>query len=253
MKKLLNKKGFTIIEVMVTLAVLGIVIVPLMTMFITSQKINNEGSKEYQSIQLAQKYMEEIKGMEAVNDLNILYNVPSDYSYTENADGSYDIESLPAKEFPFIVDIGVKPLTENSKVNISNVTSSETITITDTEVKKNNIPISDINNNNLDITLETDKIKIGEAAPFTLNPATLKIILKSDVTLNFINSEIVGKFYVENHDDDSGNTFNCSVNVYGGMPPNIYILDEVTTKEILYEITIKVDGKQILQSTKIFK
>jgi len=73
--------------------------------------------------------MEEIKGMTSVNDLSTLYNVTSDYSYTENADdGSYDIESLPAKEFPFYVSMRVEPLSDNSNADIH---YEETITITD--------------------------------------------------------------------------------------------------------------------------
>ena len=57
LKRILNQKGLTLVEIIVTLAVLGIVIAPLMSMFVTSQKVN----------QLAQKYMEEIKAMDTIS------------------------------------------------------------------------------------------------------------------------------------------------------------------------------------------
>ena len=67
LKRILNQKGLTLVEIIVTLAVLGIVIAPLMSMFVTSQKVNVESRKEYEAIQLAQKYMEEIKAMDTIS------------------------------------------------------------------------------------------------------------------------------------------------------------------------------------------
>lgn len=67
MKRFFNQKGLTLIEIIVTLAVLGVVITPLMSMFVTSQKVNVESRKEYEALQLAQKYMEEIKAMDTIS------------------------------------------------------------------------------------------------------------------------------------------------------------------------------------------
>lgn len=61
MKDKFNIKGLTLIEIIITLAILGVVVTPLMSMFVTSQKINIESEIKYRAIQLAQKYMEEIK------------------------------------------------------------------------------------------------------------------------------------------------------------------------------------------------
>lgn len=38
MMRIRNNKGLTLVEILITLAVLGIVIMPLMSMFFTSQK-----------------------------------------------------------------------------------------------------------------------------------------------------------------------------------------------------------------------
>lgn len=73
----------TLIEIIVTLAVLGIVIAPLMSMFVTSQKINVESRKEYEALQFAQKYMEEIKAMDPTLDISFF----SSYDYEDTSDG----------------------------------------------------------------------------------------------------------------------------------------------------------------------
>jgi len=56
-----NNKGLTLIEIIITLAVMGIVVMPLVSMFITSQRINNESQMKYDAVQIAQKHIEDIK------------------------------------------------------------------------------------------------------------------------------------------------------------------------------------------------
>lgn len=69
MKKLNSITGYTIIETMVTLTILGIVICPLCTLFIMSAKINRESNVEYKSLLAAQGLIEEIKATDEI-DLN---------------------------------------------------------------------------------------------------------------------------------------------------------------------------------------
>ncbi len=75
MKKLLSCcYGFTMVEVILSMAVLGIVIAPLMGIFVLSAKINRESSNEYKSFLEAQKYIEEIKAMESIDCTKFSYN-----------------------------------------------------------------------------------------------------------------------------------------------------------------------------------
>ncbi len=74
MNNVMNKRGLTVIEIIMTLAVLGVVICPLMNMFITSQRIINFSDNEYKSIQTAQMYMEEIKAMDELNTELYIFN-----------------------------------------------------------------------------------------------------------------------------------------------------------------------------------
>ena len=247
MKKLLNKRGFTIVEIIVTLAVLGIVIGPLMAMFITSQKINNEGSKEYKSIQLSQQYMEEIKGMEKIDELSN-YNT-SHYNYSKNGDGSYDIESLLATESPYVVKIEIKPVNNGIVVNDDSTVYGESIKITNDSVIRNSVKVYDIINNNVDMSVTANKEVVIGTDAFLPNPATVKIILESDVTLNFMNNKKVVEFYI----DDKDGVFDCSVNVFGGVSPKVFSIRNIAAKGILYNIVIKVDDQELVNSTKIFK
>lgn len=67
MNSLFNNKGLTLVEVIMTLAILGAVICPLMNILVISQKINSEGQKDYRLIQTAQYYMEEVRAMGGIN------------------------------------------------------------------------------------------------------------------------------------------------------------------------------------------
>ena len=74
MNRLFNNKGLTLIEVIMTLAILGLVICPLMNMLVLSEKINKEGHIENKSIQTAQYYMEEIRDMDEIDMGAYVYN-----------------------------------------------------------------------------------------------------------------------------------------------------------------------------------
>jgi prepilin-type N-terminal cleavage/methylation domain-containing protein len=67
MNRLFNNKGLTLVEVIMTLAILGAVICPLMNLLVISQKINGEGENEYRVIQTAQYYMEETRSMDEID------------------------------------------------------------------------------------------------------------------------------------------------------------------------------------------
>lgn len=69
-----NDKGLTLVEIIISIAVLGIVICPLMSMFLFSMKINNKSDFEYKTLSQAQYYMEEIKAMEYIDTIKYPYD-----------------------------------------------------------------------------------------------------------------------------------------------------------------------------------
>jgi prepilin-type N-terminal cleavage/methylation domain-containing protein len=61
MKIYMNKKGFTLMEVLIGIAILEILIVTTTTILFQINKINKKTSTNYECIKVAQSYMEEIK------------------------------------------------------------------------------------------------------------------------------------------------------------------------------------------------
>ena len=94
-----NNKGLTLVEILITIAVLGIVIIPLMSMFITSQKMNNESEMKYRAIQFAQEELETIKAMKQLDT--------DDDGYPPRGDGSYGYETSPDSE-GYTIDVKIE-------------------------------------------------------------------------------------------------------------------------------------------------
>ncbi|WMJ80843.1 type II secretion system protein [Clostridium sp. MB40-C1] len=57
-----KKKGFTLLEIVITLAILGIIIVPISNLVFTSVKTAKASEDKQKAANLAQKYIEQIKG-----------------------------------------------------------------------------------------------------------------------------------------------------------------------------------------------
>lgn len=256
MRKILNKNGFTIVEIIVTLAVLGIVIAPLMTMFITSQKINNEGSKEYKSIQLAQKYMEEIKAMDTFSYSSL------GYSRTESGSDYIYKKEIPESPNDYGATIVLKAVKETAAVE-STVDYDATLTINNTAVTYQHLtfpPYTISLSGDTDINVNETGIKIEETnIPYPLVSRKIKVVLSTNAIINIHNnlSDMV-ELYIHNLDSTN---YNCTVNVKKGsvqkINNNSIIPVAQTAKNILYDITITVKkGSEIINtinSTKIFK
>jgi len=66
----MNKKGFTLIELIITIAILMIILVPLTNMFVFSAKVSAQGREELDGISAAKKYIEEIKASDVLFNLD---------------------------------------------------------------------------------------------------------------------------------------------------------------------------------------
>lgn len=227
MKRILNQKGLTLVEIIVTLAVLGIVIAPLMSMFVTSQKVNVESRKEYEAIQLAQKYMEEIKAMDTISIGNFNNGV-----YEENegvGTFTWREESDDAK-----YDLIIKVM---GSVDGGSVSESPPVTYDFTESIDSDYTlnvISPLGYENIKIILERDNLDIN-----VTNKA-------SGHTVNLYIFSIEGENYAAKVNVTEG-----SVRVYKNEAR------ERKPDNLLYniEITVKRDTEEIntISGTTIFK
>lgn len=108
MKKHYNCKGFTLIEILLSLAILSIIIIPISSFFISSQKISRDSDIKFRSITLAQNYFEQIKskdfetiesieGIEWIGGFNPSEN---NIGIINNGDFKVEIKIEPVPEYP---------------------------------------------------------------------------------------------------------------------------------------------------------
>lgn len=76
-----NKKGYTLVELIITLAVVSIMIVPIFNAFLESNRVNLKSRRQISAAYLAQNELEDIKGMTRAQ-----FN-----TYDETDDGIFDI------------------------------------------------------------------------------------------------------------------------------------------------------------------
>lgn len=100
MKKKVNNKGFTLVEVIIAVAILGIVMIPIFQNLITSSRINQKGRKVLNATNMAQNVMEGfsafsgdeiIKAFASYDATNKLVIMPAGMnykSYGEISDGA---------------------------------------------------------------------------------------------------------------------------------------------------------------------
>jgi len=234
LRKLFNKNGFTLVEVIVTLAIISIVIGPLMAMLITSQKINNESEKEYKSLQYAQQYLEEIKAMDSIETSNYTQTLTT-------ADG-------------YKIDIVVSPSSVAEDVGEVTYDATMTINAEGNIIWKDNFLTDTIHmvDGMVDLTIDTDigksKIFIEKAEPKVLTAVAspkINIILYADTIINVLNCDGNVEFYL--NDDDK--KYNWNINVINGIAPIIHSIEMKTALDILYDIKISVTKDGITKTT----
>lgn len=257
MRGKINNKGLTLVEIIITLAVLGIVITPLMSMFVTSQKINAQSEIEYRAIQIAQKHMEEIKGMEYL-----------EYS-DEAGDEHYDERTVPDEngiirkvyerlnvdeEDNYTVDIEVIPDTykEESSGGGEEENKIKKIDITALQVICGSQEITF--SGDIDFTIDASALKIEDTAISDSSGTDIVII-----DLKELNKHDVVKMNVTNNTTDelqiniinNSEDFEFQLTVIKGKIGKKYIHGtippESSANNILYNVIIKVyrDGELV--------
>lgn len=230
-----------------------------MAMFITSQKINNEGSKEYKSIQLAQKYMEEIKAMDTFDNYTTLGYTRTDdgggYKYTKIIPGSTNdygatIEIESGKD----VDAGA-----DTPVDFDATMTIETALVKYL-IKDEAVPYSYSISGDIDIVINNTGLKIQGNEIISPLQKKIKVVLNKDAKIN-ISNNLTDEVELFIFNLDSEKLYNCTVNVEKGevkkINNNSIVPIEKTAKNILYNIKIEVkkgtESINTIEGTTIFK
>ena len=88
MKKMRNNRGFTLVELIIAVAILAIVITPLIANFIRSSKLNLKGRKYLNEMSLAQDIMEGLSGYTAEEIDYCIKDVKADTTGTKSLAGT---------------------------------------------------------------------------------------------------------------------------------------------------------------------
>lgn len=111
MKRFINNQGLTLVEIIITLGLLGALIGPLMNLVVVSQIMNSTGENETRLFQVAQYYMEETRSMDEIDMELFLYNSEkNNYErYISDAldDYSIEIRLIPARYGMHYIEVDV--------------------------------------------------------------------------------------------------------------------------------------------------
>lgn len=127
MKKNIEKNsGLTLVEVIMSFSILGIVIAPILSMFILAAKITVYSEKEYKTTQIAIQYIEEIKSNSNINKELYTYNSQNE-SYERCIDevlGNYGVKITIKSDASNLLHTIVVSILEEEKV-IKSVTATK--------------------------------------------------------------------------------------------------------------------------------
>lgn len=137
-----NNKGFTLIELIVTIGILSISLVPLSSMFIQSAKVNSMTSENYDATLVAQHYFEEIESIEDESDAGV-----KGYTY----DSSIKLFTKDISDGKFNVSIRLEAVSGTENQNTVNTFKSLTdecnilIKFNENKIWYDDLAISDVN------------------------------------------------------------------------------------------------------------
>lgn len=100
-KELKNSFGLSFVELLFTLAILGITMISISSLLVSTTKINKESEIQYQATLLAQRYLEKIKASDTVSVGKTVIN-------SDNTKATIDIieiEKYESKLYKIVVEI----------------------------------------------------------------------------------------------------------------------------------------------------
>lgn len=243
MKRLRIKKGLTLLEVIIAMAILSIIVTPILSLSLNATKMTAESEDKFKALTIAQRHMENIKS--------------PNYSGTFNDDSSE--KTFEDDDFKgFKITESIQPMKNYKFNNLDSNSNNEEITYdlnveygennnivwqeapnftVKSDASKKNITIENNNNKDVNVKIElrgNDSITINLINNSLNNKMNVYIIKTSENTSNYIIGESIGKMGIYS-------------NVFNDVVSN-------NSNYRLYKITIKVEkGGKILQNLEGYK
>lgn len=262
MKKNFNSKGFTLIEILLSLTILSIIIVPISSFFLTSQKISKDSDTNFKAITLAQSYFEMIKSMDNFEMIKSIDGI----EWIGEFDPSKKINGVKSEgDFKIEVNIEpVRPVGDEDKFkkikatnNIDDIEYDMKIVVISNNAAHifrngSDYPDSTINiDKELKITLKKEELKTSPKSIeiSNLEKDKVNIFIELNANMNFkisneSNNNQTLVFYIIK---EQNSIVNYDFNVKKGKVEKHEVIDsdenEESTDYILYYVNIKVYDK----------
>lgn len=227
-----HKKGFTLIEVILSIAILGIIISPILSLTLSTVKINKQSDDKLKAISLGQKNLEEIKSSEYILPANLALQINDNKS-----DSGFDIERTITPIMAYKFD-----------------DTTNTTVIYDAGVE-GDIPSNNIISSDLDIAyVAVNNLKIGLKAS-TNRDVNVKVKLDQNKTvnveLNNDSSRVLNVYFTKDSKDYSISSCTGKVKIFTNIPDEAQVMNN---KYRLYKIVIEVKKNGIsLQKIEGYK
>jgi prepilin-type N-terminal cleavage/methylation domain-containing protein len=266
MKFIKSKKGLTLIEIIISLAILSIIIAPILSLTLNSVKINKKSDEKMEALSLAQKKIEGIKSPKYIIDKSSYTQIGSELTrnYTEGAYKITETLLIPSQsqvvdEFSIITDNQADIVVKFDGPNIGVYDKDNGALIKDLGgISSSSIVEVKCDNSKLVLGLDEDyKFNIATVSNFEIN---MKIYLPNiNLKMNVMNFSDNGKLklhFVKQHESSqfSFNKFIGNVEYYSINPSNLP--NNNGDKYRLYEVKVKIEKistGEILQELKGYK
>ena len=113
-----NKKGYTLVELIITLAIVGIMVVPIFNAFIDANRVNLRSRRQISAAYLAQNTLEEIKGMPRYDFTKMDLDTSDTVDITDSSWSQIINEPITNGGTDFIVQTVITNITDDIGITI---------------------------------------------------------------------------------------------------------------------------------------
>lgn len=237
-----NKDGMTLIEILVTIAIIMVIIIPLSFLIIYSAKNNSKSEIQLNATALSQKYMETVKSWDILDVNYTLTDNKYIYQYQDN-------------EYKTVVTLTEDENYKNQQQNLENVDYALLIKSDDNFINfiSNGVVVLPpiIKSDRLSICFSSNKLKINDLEPVSfsytdMGYTTIGVEINQNITIDIRNDS--QKTIYMDIIRSRENIYSCKLNILNGnivKRENVYDTPIVKNEDsILYKVEINVYFKE---------